>query len=160
MTDNEIINKIIKALECCLLSNEQQESRCEDCPMEVSHAICQELLAFYALDLIKRQKAEIEGLSIQLEVTRDNLGDTREELQNLEVLNESLGKDVDVKLKYIYELENRINIAKAEAIKEFAERLKERKRLHYDYYANVGFRFVTIDDIDNLVKEMTKVIKE
>ena len=59
MTDNEIV----KALECCKLTNEQQESQCEDCPLwETSLMICQELLAFHALDLINRQKAEIERL--------------------------------------------------------------------------------------------------
>ena len=91
MTDNEII----KALECCLLSNEQQESRCEDCPMEVSHAICQELLAFHALDLINRQKAEIEDLKTQRRVLAVCWKDTRKYLKT----------------------------AKSEAIKEFAERL-------------------------------------
>lgn len=62
MTDNEIV----KALECCKLTNEQQESQCEDCPLwETSLMICQELLAFHALDLINRQKAEIERLEAE-----------------------------------------------------------------------------------------------
>ena len=57
MTDNEII----KALECCLLSNEQQEERCAECPMcETPLTVCQHLLSYHALDLINRQKAEIE----------------------------------------------------------------------------------------------------
>ena len=41
-------------------------------------------------DIIKRQKAEIENLSIALEATRDNLGDTREELNKAETEIEML----------------------------------------------------------------------
>lgn len=45
-----------------------------------------------------------------------------------------------------------IKTAKSEAIKEFAERLKER--------ADSGFwqehSYIDVDDIDNLVKEMTE----
>ena len=60
MTDTEII----KALECCLLNNEQHNERCEECPLyETYDVICQNLLACDALDLIKRQKAETERLT-------------------------------------------------------------------------------------------------
>jgi hypothetical protein len=98
MTDNEIE----KALECCKLTNEQQESRCDECPLwETSLMICQELLAYHALGLINRQKAEIE------EHKR---------------LFETIHKEIKaVKALYIED----IGKAKAEAIKEFAERLKE-----------------------------------
>ena len=59
MTDNEII----KALKCCLLSNEQHEERCDDCALnETTSVICQNLLAYHALCLINRQKAEIDRL--------------------------------------------------------------------------------------------------
>ena len=43
---------------------------------------------------------------------------------------------------------------RVEAIKEFAEKLKEKKKIHFDYHANKGFKYVEIKDIDNLVKEM------
>ena len=46
---------IIKALECCQLTNEQQVEECEKCPLyEIPPTICQNLLAYYALELIKR----------------------------------------------------------------------------------------------------------
>lgn len=62
-------------------------------------------------DLINRQEAEIERLSAE---------------------NEQLGNDVDGKMKYIYELEERIKTAKSEAIKKFAEILQTR--LHNTEY--------------------------
>ena len=56
MTDNEII----KALECCL-SGKDYDTACMKCPIE---PICEsdDILLKYALDLINRQKAEIESL--------------------------------------------------------------------------------------------------
>jgi hypothetical protein len=50
MTDNEII----KALECC------KKDDCDNCPNDFGN--CYANLAGYALDLINRQKAEIERL--------------------------------------------------------------------------------------------------
>ena len=57
MTDNEII----KAWECC--ENWESTKDCDDCPVNVG---CSQKLAKYSLDLIKRQKAEIEDLIYKL----------------------------------------------------------------------------------------------
>lgn len=84
-------------------------------------------------DILNRQKAEIE---------------------RLESLTERLGNDVDVKLKYIYELEEQLKTAKSEAIKEFAQRLKVESICPY---TDIDLRVVSVGDIDTLVKEMTEV---
>lgn len=52
MTDD----KIIKALECCGID------RCDDCPCWTEELSCDHNLELLALDLIKRQKAEIESI--------------------------------------------------------------------------------------------------
>ena len=57
MTDNEII----KALEKC--SYHQTMRACFKCPLE-NNEDCKDNLQKYALDLINRQKAEIERLTI------------------------------------------------------------------------------------------------
>ena len=112
MTDNEII----KALECCFggegLCPRQQCPFYEKCKNDES-------LAMYALDLIKRQKAEIERLKAEADMA-DGYADALEER------------------------------AKSEAIKEFAERLKEKVN------ANEWNGTICGMDIDNLVKEMTE----
>ena len=54
-------------------------------------------------------------------------------------------------LNEIYALEHQLETTKAEAIKEFAERLKDKAHLYF--LANL-FWAVSVDDIDNLVKEM------
>ena len=107
MTDNEIV----KALECCT------HGRCDDnCPFGGVREKCHKLDDFI-LDLINRQKAEIERLNKANTSVVEHLKKARRQLKT----------------------------AKAEAIKEFAERLKERA-----YPLN----FVLFMEINNLVKEM------
>ena len=46
---------VIKALECCLLSNTQQVEDCDNCPFnELPTTICQNMLAYHALQIIRR----------------------------------------------------------------------------------------------------------
>lgn len=89
------------------------------------------ILTTSVFDLINRQKAEIERLR--------------------EIANHKCQKCVS----------RTIECAKSEAIKEFAERLKENIRNAIDtYYNSYGGGYYhaedTIDDIDILVKEMTE----
>ena len=45
---------VIKALECCQLSNTHQVEDCNNCPFnELPQTICQNLLAYHALQIIK-----------------------------------------------------------------------------------------------------------
>lgn len=116
MTDNEII----KALECC---KPKQNRNCGDCPAYDLGNFCAAELRENVLDLINRQKAEIEKLKS----------------------------------------------AKSEAIKEFADRLKEKDGYYnhiFDDCVNTEFcshnyvkgrkeKSMEIrKTIDNLVKEM------
>ena len=86
---------------------------------------CGEHLANYALDLINRQQTEIEKLKEEIQITKDAY-------TMLQTKNE---------------------IIKSEAIKEFAERLKEKS---FKTIRNYGLTkdVVEVCDIDNLVKEM------
>lgn len=132
MTDNEII----KALECC--SNEPTLN-CRNCPYERACNMGKSDMQRDALDLISRQKAEIERLR-------------------------QANKDIcDVGGRLLRERKT----IRAEAIKEFAERLKtypidcnlpllglETKQEIEAYFNSV---MKQIDNaIDNLVKEMTE----
>ena len=94
MTDNEII----KALECCVKDDEGVRGFCnKGCPLFGKGEDCPEFLRRNALDLINRQKAEIERL--------------KDYNENLLSANTALSNEI---------LEIR-----TEAIKEFAERLKK-----------------------------------
>lgn len=98
MTDEQII----KALERCFTRG-FDESTCYECPFYTATAKCAEDLRDSVLDLINRQKAEIEEL--------------RERISYLE-------KSIDCSRKEYNRLLQKLQQAKSEAIKEFAERLK------------------------------------
>ena len=113
MTDAETI----KALEYC--SKQGITSECEKCTVGNG---CRSELIISALDLINRQKAEIERLQKENNRFAD-LGKMYSEI-------------------------------KGEAIKEFAERLKECKHECGCNYRKKPVYAVTEEKIDNLVKEM------
>ena len=117
MTDNEII----KALECC----GRDDVLCCDCAYFDKHfdLACSDALYIDALDLINRQKAEIERLE--------------------QIIKDSHSICEDCKEKYAEEFED----AKAEARKEFWEKLKEKR------YGGT-YPYVLITEGDNLLKEM------
>ena len=108
MTDNEII----KALECCKF---QTKTHCSECPI-FPWSDCHAMVVRNALDLINRQKVEIDNY------------------------------------KKPCSFEAFANI-RTEAIKDFAERLKEKA--YYCEKKDGKDNFVVDEmDIDNLVKEM------
>ena len=125
MTDEQII----KAYERCFTLG-FDESTCYECPFYTATAKCTEDLRDSVLDLINRQKAEIERLK-----------------KNIDGLN-------------IFTT-NHMKVIRLQAIKEFAERLKEIIYTHENRVDVEGIVLLTrIDNsIDNLVKEMTEVDK-
>ena len=137
MTDNEII----KALECC-----SQNNGCETCPYcGIGH--CTELLPEDALGLINRQKAEIGRLNAEVKKQKGKIK-IRELI--IEKLKTSSNAYIDLMSDSLGYLE-----IKAEAIKEFAEKLKQQEVSVYSnemkMYSVIS---VTTEELDNLVKEM------
>ena len=118
---------IIKALECCFVNE-----NCTNCPCyenRFSVYACETEIPKQALDLIKRQQAEIERL--------------KDYNENLLSANTAMSCN----------LLDEVAKARVEAIKEFAERLKEEALYPYP---DSETKIVDVDDIDNLVKEMTE----
>ncbi len=117
--------EIIKALECC------SKPYCNDnkCPLHkntINTKDCITQLSTNALDLINRQKAEIERANCHIQ------------------------KLVNVTADLVHECD----CAKQEAIKEFAERLKEKAYLTGSVSITHEL-VVDVRDIDALVEEMT-----
>ncbi|MBO5854405.1 MAG: hypothetical protein J6Q61_06680 [Bacteroidales bacterium] len=143
MTDAEII----KVLECIA---SKENVLCDSCPNKKLHLLeCHRQGAKNALDLINRQKAEIEKLKepVSLVVNCDVSEDILKTLRNQKVIN--LSND-EAEAICIWDKHVR-----AEATKEFAERLKE-EACGNDLYDRSGrpVKAVTIADIDNVKKEM------
>ena len=138
MTDNEII----KALECC-----PQHIMCGHCPFR-NVENCMSALYVDALDLINRQKAEIDELQrrnseleIELKAMRGAANSYKAEIERFADIGKLYGE------------------IRAEAIKEFAEKVNRElwdlpimsdEDGEYDYVCTESL----VDYIDNIVKEM------
>ena len=167
LTDNEII----KALESC--PSDSVTHDCSMCPYK-ENVFCFELLGKDVLKIINRQKAEIERLAEFLDDKCDRcIEKERTEAVN-EFANELLrvfaghsdyhGDTILTKIACLREGKAikcaepiDTNKIKAEAIKQFAERLKENKidiDVSFGYGREVYTESVAVIEIDNLVKEM------
>lgn len=129
MSDNDIT----KALECCGKGDFRNCQECKYLYIEVEEtANCNDVLARDALDLITRQQAEIERLKCEM--------------------GKLLPKDCayTVQMEVSNKLETQI---RAEAVREFAERLKEKS---FETIRNYGLTkdVVEVSTINNLLKEM------
>lgn len=127
MTDEQII----EGLRCCTSTT---EIGCELCPYS-STVNCLLRSTQDARDLINRQKAEIERL--------------------IDLINE-LGDWNEAWVKDNHDLRVELKTTKAEAIKEFAERLKKRKYQSSDWSRGEHPYVVEEDDIDDVLEEMTE----
>lgn len=123
---------IISSLEIIATTRNCNECKIRNCKWGTCN--CSQITANAALDLINLQKAEIERLKRENEILSVN-ADT--------AFQDGLNEARDL---YATEAENEI---KAEAIREFAERLKDKSLTKWDYHEAVD-----VEEIDNLVKEM------
>lgn len=178
MTDHKFTDdEIIKAAECCFL-----EKRCEGCPLDrgVGDASCIKDLHSAVLDLFNRQKAEIEKLEKldelaerSIEASTAVINDLRSEVAllndantNLQDLYQAEKSKVLKKQEKLIMAYRKLQTAKSEAIKEFAENLTQdfkNHRLEMNLNGLKGthrtdeMTYETIIEyIDNLVKEMTE----
>lgn len=130
-TDDEVV----KALECC---SKDSMLNCRNCPYEESCNMGRSDMQKDALDLINRQKAEIERL-----------------IEEREKLLKECKKCGSKTQKVIIKLKKQMRQTKSEAIKEFAERWKKYWKAQMDVSTNQHQDEIVLRDIDNLVKEMT-----
>lgn len=149
MTDKDIV----KALECCISDDDGTRERpCKGCPL-LQNDSCSNSLRKYALDLIYRQKEKIKEFDEKLVIQRGLIDDQKAEIERLQKKVDELAEVLSDAIKIRYKE------AKSEAITEFAERLKQTITNEINTYYNSngsGYYLAedTIEDIDNLVKEM------
>ena len=168
MTDNEII----KAMQC-VIGNSVSCSECEY-QKALPFPSCSRMCAENALDLINRQKAEIERLEKEKQDIKDkydcqqtvycDLSDIiKEKCKELELANADkvIAETHEKAAKEMFvDVTQQLKTAKTEAIKEFAERLK-RTSIGLEIGDDKKFKMTIVSTvaIDNLVKEMTEVEK-
>ena len=153
MTDNEII----KGLECCVGA----DTYCGDCPYNGTDCKWERDV----LDLINRQKAEVDGLKERDEtaekIIREQGGTILSLQDEVSRLNDMLEHRLDEsnnKTIEIVKLHHEIQCAKAEAIKEFAERLDNASYITEYIPSSTGdtikIRHITMNQVRSIMKEM------
>lgn len=151
MTDHKFTDEdVIKALECC----GTDEQPCSMCPLWQICGDGRMTSTHFALSLINRQKADIESLKIANEKMYSANKEQEAEIERLESNLKFVRGTVKRLQEYDEERDIRLHSrltekARAEAIKEFAERLKEGHN-QCDGEEDVPWL------IDKLVKEMTE----
>jgi hypothetical protein len=165
MTDNEII----KALECC---SSQKVNACDDCPFYERCYNNDEFIEKEAIDLINRQKAEIDRQKDHIELLEIEKQAIKKDSEKSRTAAMEVIKKQDAEIerlkKVVSHLEDYANgvadQVKAEAVKEFAERLKSFLAINCRTVSEdnpntddiiFGYEIDDVDIfIDNLVKEM------
>ena len=170
MTDNEII----KAFKCCCVDT---HPNCNECPIESTCANCD--LDYEIFSLINRKRAKIKEFDEKLVIQQGLIDYQKAEIERLNKDCEELIYKIEYLLchatgnkfsKYTYPIGDMVSYVndyiqdccneaveeakeaiKSEAIREFAERLKEHRygELNNCISFSVGY-------LDNLVKEMTE----
>lgn len=137
MTDEQIV----EALKYC----SKGETICFMCHLYNKPYHCVDMLAKNALDIIKRQKTEIERLKSMNQAKLDCIHDLQKE-------NEILSRNADTAFQD--GLNERRDLfapeIKSEAYKEFAERLKSYLLLNEKRKISV----ITFEDVEKLLKEL------
>ena len=162
-------NETMKALECCIKFVNAEEVPCNECPFH-DYDDCLSVSRQQAIDLINRQKAEIERLHTLCKPTETSgykiengkvvfytkiLNGYRHEYESLDrVVN-----DMNIMLQNAYKTDEiaghykgKVKTAKSEAIKEFAERFWIECAKTMD----TGTLYWIKEIKNNLVKEMTE----
>ena len=136
--------QIIKALECCA----SEEYICTQCPIDEKikdDCECGKVVARNVLSLVKELTEENERL--------------RAEANKLDALCDELGVDIDVKLKHIYELEDKLKAEKADVM-YFKDQIradtvkKMQERLNKECLIDRGYEVLLEGTIDQIAKEM------
>lgn len=153
MTDKKFTDdEIIKALECCIKMEDCLKSKC---PFSKEWGLClgNEPQKLY-LDLINRQKSEIDSAKSKIEICAEVIERQDKEIERLKecpkCVYEYDGEVAEYCVQGPCSNLKTVEQIKAEAYKEFAERLED----YAEECINSGYDGIGKQDIDNLLKEM------
>ena len=156
MADKKLTDEEIKSsLEVIATTQNCNDCKIRNCKWGTCN--CSQITANTALDLINRQQEQLEAAANGQETLQKALAEKNAEIERRKnnlfckvVIDEE--KMRNIINEKVTEFELNIELIKAEAIKEFAERLKQRCSANSDinYY-------ILKKRVDNLVKKMTEV---
>lgn len=146
MTDEQII----KAMQCVIGNGVD----CTECEYQeaLPFPSCMRMCAENALNLINRQKTELSVLCKIINKQDEEISELSRKVASRENLEESFLKTTK---EFSKKLEKTVKAECREAIKEFAKQLKGYT-IGENGSKEKAYFFVEVQDIDNLVKEMTE----
>jgi hypothetical protein len=147
MNDNEII----KALEYC--KTQGITSECTDCVYKGTPTDCMGVMLCDALDLINRQRAEIERLREIRDLCNATILEKKEQIEKLKNSDASKEECTIRQHNEIKELKAELKTAKAEAIKEVFAKLRANEvkpEFPWDDF------YITDSQIKEIEEEMTE----
>lgn len=150
MTDKEIVKakKLLKKLEEAY--NAYYDTS-KGMPYDLDTTIRETAICLeHSIDEINSQKAEIAEIQKNSETLAIALVKAKAEIERLQQKYELSEAEREANVKGFTE---NLETVRAEAIKEFAERLKEKSKMPL---GTLYGKLVYLTDIDNLVKEMTE----
>ena len=119
---------------------------CEDCSANINIDI---------IDFINHQESEIERLQKEINLVSIQFQDIQERQEESQAEIDKLNEVYQANQQLINALNKSYFLAKSEAYKEFAERLKEKS---FQSFGNYGITrdVIEVCDIDNLLKEFER----
>lgn len=157
MTDKKLTDEdVVEGLERCISTTTAEA--CEGCPFNKQN-LCdkdQWVLERYALDLIKRQKAENDSAKAKIEICAEVIERQDAEIKRVKecpkCVYEYDGEVTEYCIQGLCSNFKTVEQIKAEAYKEFAEKLKDAAMscLKGGKY----YKIITTRCIDTLLKEM------
>ena len=145
LTDSEII----KAFECCYLSKP-----CEECPLKDEkdkEGPCFDgdiyALPRMMVELNNRLQRENEKNEKIIRLADKTIETANAEIERLKTAQFQFISNINA-------YKEKLKTAKAEAVKEFAERLKNEYAKGMNWFKKKESYYVDVGDIDNLLKEM------
>ena len=149
LTDEEIIS----SLEVIAATRNCDECKIRNCKWGTCN--CSQITANAALDLINRQKEEIEALYRINAKSEKEIYEIRKELLGKENLEESFKRSVR---DFDKRLEKTVKLERVYAYKEFAKRLENKIKTECNPYGKPTYDYDTsisiMNYMDNLLKEM------
>ena len=152
-------DEIISSLEVIATTRNCSECKIRNCKW--GDCNCSQITANAALDLINRQKTEVERLRKEVNLVSIQFQDAQERYEEVQAKIEKLNAENMLTISErnafrtsFYDVLKQLKIAKSESVKEFAEKVKEFMHNKFKALDEYEFEYITERDINNLAKEL------
>ena len=153
ITHHKYADEVIRAFKLCF-APKGTNATCAKCPYHKHGKLCKIERDRDALDLINRQRSKIKALEMDNAQLQSDIINANQNSDHIKGLWEAEKEKVEKAKQKVINVCKMLKNARAEAIKEFAERLKALAYQSTDWSHGEHPIVVEVDDIDELVEEI------